>query len=71
MSAPPHQSQQSGTPVNDRSTNTNYTNSNEYIVNVNGGGTLNNIQITSNNSYQHPVNEPATGLGGVDENGRM
>ena len=37
------------------------------MFNVNGGGTLNNLQITNNNSYQHPVNEPATGGGGIDE----
>jgi len=30
------------------------------------GGTLNNVQIT--NSNHHPVNEPATGGWGVDDN---
>ena len=60
MSAPPHQSQQSGPPFNDGSTNTNYTNNNGCMFNLNGGGILNNLQITSNNSYQHPVNEPTT-----------
>jgi len=69
MSAPPHQSQQSGPPCNDGSTNTNYnhTNNNGCMFNVNGVGTLNNQQITSNNSYQQPVNEPATTRGGIGE----
>ena len=36
------------------------------MSNVNGVGTLNNQQITSNNSYQQPVNEPvATARGGI------
>ena len=34
------------------------------MFNVNGVGTFNNLQITSNNSYQQPVNEPATTAGG-------
>jgi len=67
MSAPPRQSQQSGMSVNDGSTNTNYTNNNGYIINVDGGGTLNNLQISNNNSYQHQVNELATGGGGIDK----
>ena len=67
MSAPPRQSQQSGMSVNDGSTKTNYTNNNGSMINVNGGGTINNLQITNNNSHQHPVNEPATGGGGIDE----
>ena len=37
------------------------------MINVNGGGTLNNLQITSNNSYQQPVNEPAAARGGIGE----
>ena len=59
-----HQSQQSGTPVNNGSTNTNYTSNNGCMLIVNGG-TLNNVQIT--NSYHHPVNEVATGGSGVDD----
>ena len=67
MSAPPRQSQQSGMSVNDGSTKTNYTNNNGSMINVNGGGTINNLQITNNNSHQHRVNEPATGGEGIDE----
>jgi len=37
------------------------------MINVNGGGTINNLQITNNNSHQHRVNEPATGGEGIDE----
>ena len=37
------------------------------MFNVNGVGTLNNHQITSNNSYQQPVNELATARGGIGE----
>ena len=65
MSAPPHQSQQSGPHYN-------HTNTNGCMFNLNGGRTLNNLQITSNNSYQQPVNEPAaTARGGIGENGRI
>ena len=61
MSAPPHQSQQSGPHYN-------HTNTNGCMFNLNGGGTLNNLQIMSNNSHQQPVNEPAaTARGGIGE----
>ena len=61
MSAPPHQSQQSGPHYN-------HTNTNGCMFNVSGVGTLNNLQIMSNNSHQQPVNEPAaTARGGIGE----
>ena len=63
MSDTPHQSQQSGTPVNDRSTNTIYTSHNGCMVNVNGT-TLSNVQ--QSDSYPKQNNKPATGGGGVD-----
>ena len=60
MSAPPHQSQQSGPHYN-------LTHNNGCMINVNGV-TLNNQQIKTNISYQQPVNEPvATARGGIGE----
>ena len=56
MSAPPHQSQQSGLHYN-------LTQSDGCTINVNG---------TNNITYQQPVNEPAaTERGGIGKNGRM
>ena len=51
MSAPPHQSQQSGMHYN-------LTQSGMCTINVNG---------TNNISYQQPVNEPAAVRGGIGE----